>query len=351
MSKRGKKRQPPWKRWPKRDPGPNPRTSETTMTKPIHDEFDNDDGPLYRKPLPNPLAAGRTLASREDEDDFGLGTSLPATGTSLAAPRPLTPVTPSGSLTRMTPHKAESRPEWFEKPQPVIHIHEDALLQMGAYIGLCSQEIGWLGVVEADRDEDIYVITKCFLFDQQVSGVTTEIDPEMLAKFAHDLIQNEPNGMETVNKLTFWGHSHVNMGVSPSGQDESQMRVFKDSGQPFMIRGIGNKRGEMKFDLFDYERGYLVRDVEWAVISDREDAMRRQIAEEMRQKVKLMGSGGYGGSGSSYGGSTGTGPARLSTAWTGGNPQPWQNWKANGPAAGKGEPSGSLFDDKDDILG
>ena len=150
--------------------------------------------------------------------------------------------------------------EVLEKCAPVIIIEKNALAKMKVYIDECADEIGWLGT--ATKEEGFYHITDVFLFEQEVHSTTTEITPEGLGDFGEKLLQQE-NGMEIWNSMKVWGHSHVNMSVSPSGQDNSQMEVFADNGHDFSIRIIGNKKGDMAVDLYDYETGVIYKNIMW----------------------------------------------------------------------------------------
>ena len=91
--------------------------------------------------------------------------------------------------------------------------------------------------------------------------------------------------MDVINRLCFWGHSHVRMGTSPSGQDEAQMKIFAESGQPFFIRGILNKERRMEFTVFCYESGIKIVDAEWSIYEPVDESMRSEIEAELLAKV------------------------------------------------------------------
>lgn len=143
---------------------------------------------------------------------------------------------------------------------PYVVVSKQALVKMFHYIDLCADEIGWLGTVY--QDKNCFFVDDVFLFDQEVHSTTTEITPEGLSEFGTELLE-KPNGIDIWNNMRLWGHSHVNMGVSPSFQDDKQMETFKDGGHPWFIRLIGNKKGEVKIDLYHYEYGIIYNDVPW----------------------------------------------------------------------------------------
>lgn len=177
---------------------------------------------------------------------------------------------------------------------PAIAITDDAIIKMNAYVQECPDEIGWFFTVKEDEvDKNLFIIEDCYLFPQEVHSTTTEVNSEKLAEFAEELMQL-PNYMEIWNSLRGWGHSHVKMSVSPSPQDDTQMNFFQNAGQPFFIRAIANKNGEIKFDIYHYERGVIYTDVMWfeyPSIEDRTifDAIRKlqaQLDAKKKQKEK-----------------------------------------------------------------
>lgn len=160
---------------------------------------------------------------------------------------------------------------------PYILISPNALNKMRVYVDTCPDEIGWLGTCER-VDNQIY-IDDVFLFDQEVHGATTEITPEGLSDFAMEIMQ-KPDGVEIWNSIKMWGHSHVNMGVTPSAQDNSQMLTFREGGHDWFIRIIANKKGELKVDLYDYEHGIIYLDLRWYESLTSEQS---QLQEQIRQ--------------------------------------------------------------------
>lgn len=172
--------------------------------------------------------------------------------------------------------------QMIETPQVVIL--PDAFTKMRYYVECTDTEVGWLGTVE--KMNNIYLITDTLLFDQEVNSVTCEITPQGLTEIANELLAL-PNGMEIVNSIRLWGHSHVNMGVSPSGQDDTQMTVFAGSCEYF-LRVIANKKGEMEFSLYDYNTGVVCLDVPWqlhTVTTVNKDEIEAELKAKVRRKV------------------------------------------------------------------
>jgi hypothetical protein len=164
---------------------------------------------------------------------------------------------------------------------PFITISKQAITKMFIYVDECAKEVGWMGT--AYRDGQHIIIDDVYLFDQEVHATTTEITPEGLSDFAMELL-NKPDGMDIWNNLKMWGHSHVNMGITPSAQDDSQMEKFQEGGHDWFIRLIANKRGEMKVDLYDYSSGVIYLDLPWQSGEDEaENELLEQIALLQKQ--------------------------------------------------------------------
>ena len=121
----------------------------------------------------------------------------------------------------------------------------------------CPVEIGWLGLVEHIASHNMFLINEIFVPKQEVSGATTEIEADAITALALKLLDE---GVDT-SQLYYWGHSHVNMGVSPSGQDERQLDEYL-AHCPVFIRGIYNKKGDAKVDVFDTAAGVVYQCVE-----------------------------------------------------------------------------------------
>jgi hypothetical protein len=185
--------------------------------------------------------------------------------------------------------KQDSTPISIEKLKggggtPIVYVSPIANAKMQHYVDLVNQEVGWLGTVEELESGD-YLIEDVFLFDQQVSSVTTEISEDGLAEFATKMLQR-PDGMEIMNKLRFWGHSHVDMPTGPSGQDNEQMEVFADCGHDFFIRGIYNKRGDVNLAIYDYKKELIIKHPKWKIYVTEEESLREDIEAEISEKVK-----------------------------------------------------------------
>lgn len=168
---------------------------------------------------------------------------------------------------------------------PKVYINRDALTKMEIYVDSCSDEIGWLGT--AYKDKDKYYIEDVMLFEQDVHGTTTEITPEGLEEFGSKLLEEE-DGVEKWNKIRVWGHSHVNMGVTSSGQDDDQMETFSCNGLDWFIRIIANKRGEMEIDVYNFETGVIYKNVKYYGLLDVDEYKITKEIEKLEKELEKL---------------------------------------------------------------
>lgn len=177
----------------------------------------------------------------------------------------------------------------LEVTTPKMLISSTALTKMKLYVDKCTNEVGWLGTAyKVDKNKQTYyMIDDVFLFDQETHATTTEITPEGLSQFAEELL-NQKDGMEIWNNMKVWGHSHVKMGTTPSGQDDHQMDTFAKNGHDWSIRIIANQHGSMRLDLYQYELGIIYSDIPWErAYSPEELEIAKQI-EALQKQLSFL---------------------------------------------------------------
>lgn len=193
-----------------------------------------------------------------------------------------------GAGKRFAPHQFTPQVQLLGE-MPSIMISKAAYDTMFYIVSESPEEVSWLGTVR--RDGMTFLIEEIFIFDQEVHATQTRMDPESVGPFFADLA-SQPDGVEKVNAIRFWGHSHVNMGVTPSGSysdgesgDLSCMYKFGQASEYF-IMGIANKSGNFRFEIFFYDTGVRVTDVEWSLYEPEQGELRKKIAEELKAKVR-----------------------------------------------------------------
>lgn len=185
---------------------------------------------------------------------------------------------------RFAPHKFNPMIQMLSEEPVVLIDKQGAYDPMFYIVDQSPDEVSWLGAVERNGME--FLIQEVFLFDQEVHSTQTTMDTEAVGAFFAELA-SQPDGVEKVNKIKLWGHSHVGMGVSPSGPDEDQMRLFGESADWFVM-GIANKRGDLRFEIHLFDLGIKIVDVEWEIYEPEQTEMRKKIEKELTSKVRKI---------------------------------------------------------------
>ena len=121
----------------------------------------------------------------------------------------------------------------------------EAWTKMIALINECDKEIAWHGIVEKQRTA--YVIKDILVFPQTVTGCTVTSDETEYSLW----LAAQPD--QVFNSIRFHGHSHVNMGTSPSGTDTTYQEDILKNLKDFYIFAIFNKRGDHWCAIYDVE--------------------------------------------------------------------------------------------------
>lgn len=185
----------------------------------------------------------------------------------------------SSSMQRTTTPLRLKPPE--PVPQmPSVYYTKEVWESITYLVDKCTQEIGWLGLVE--EYQGWYLVTEIFIPEQEVSSATTDIEPEALAALTMQLLDEGKDP----NQLRYWGHSHVNMQVSPSTTDELQIQEYLQD-VDFFIRGIYNKKGDSKVDVYDVRTRHVhqcvFNDLYVEAISDKR---KKELDELLKTNVK-----------------------------------------------------------------
>jgi len=145
---------------------------------------------------------------------------------------------------------------------PVVYYTAEVWLTIQHIVKVSTGEIGWLGLVE--EGDGYYIIREIFIPKQVVTGATTDIEPEAMLDLTMRLLDEDKDP----SMLRYWGHSHVNMQVRPSGTDEKQVSEYLEHADWF-IRGIYNKRNDSKVDVYDVPGDVIHQCVENSIIPRR----------------------------------------------------------------------------------
>lgn len=137
---------------------------------------------------------------------------------------------------------------------PTIYITPTAYIKMRTLIEETDIEIAWHGIVhKQDRN---FVITDILVYPQKITSVTVESDDDLYPNWCMEL----PD--EVLNNMRFQGHSHVNMGVTPSGVDEEYYTRLLTQVHDYYIIMVMNKREDITLRLYDVENNILYSDLD-----------------------------------------------------------------------------------------
>lgn len=134
---------------------------------------------------------------------------------------------------------------------PRIYYTDKVADQINYIVNKCKGEVGWLGLMEQLEGHNAYLVTDMYIPPQRAHGTETDILPQDMVELH---FQIEEEGKDP-NLLRYWGHSHVNMGVSPSGQDVKQVMEYRTEGVDHFVMAIYNKKGESNVEFFDFAGG------------------------------------------------------------------------------------------------
>jgi hypothetical protein len=166
-----------------------------------------------------------------------------------------------------------------QRVAPRITMKEDVYRKLMAYARLCNNEISALGTV--NLVDGALLVDSVQLFDQTVSGTSTDLSSEDISKFLFECIKAGDNP----ESLKFWWHSHVNMGVFWSGTDNNTIDRFRSG---WMISMVSNKDNQFKLrlDLFEPFRltcDNLTLDIDYSNVD-----IDKMVMQEIREKVKTI---------------------------------------------------------------
>lgn len=165
-----------------------------------------------------------------------------------------------------------------------------------------DKEVAWHGIATREPDEDgkdVYMIRDILVYPQEVTGATVNTDQkkyeEWIMEFDDDVFNN----------IKMQGHSHVNMGTSPSSVDLThQEKIIEQlDDDSFYIFMIWNKKNERTVRIYDMMKNLYFSgdDVEIViqiesdgVLSFIEDA-KKMVTEKKYEKKQQPATSSYGG--------------------------------------------------------
>lgn len=185
-----------------------------------------------------------------------------------------------------------------------LYFTEMAYTKMLYLVREFDKEVAWHGLARRgeDPDKDEYYIYDILVYPQEVTGATVNTDQEQYQMW---LMSHDDS---VFNNIRMQGHSHVNMGVSPSSVDNSLYERILDQldDDMFYIFLIWNKRQEKTVKIYDLAKNILFEtaDVDVRVIDDGTglESFIRGAKDMVKNKSYAASTTQYSGSHGSYGG-------------------------------------------------
>lgn len=161
---------------------------------------------------------------------------------------------------------------------PVIYFTHKAWGKQQYLIQKVTTEVKWWGVTT--RLDDGYRVDDIFVPNQKVNGATCECTSDDMLQLYMEVLEAGHNP----DNMNYEAHSHVNMGVTASSQDQTDVHDKLES-MPVIIRAIWNKQMRAKIDVFSTEDRVVYCNTEYNVIAGR---ALRSLDQELRDKVKPL---------------------------------------------------------------
>jgi hypothetical protein len=143
----------------------------------------------------------------------------------------------------------------YKDASAILWMSPAAYAKTLSLVNAFSDEVAWHGTVTR-KSANEFIIEDIYVYPQEVTGATVSTDQEGYTKWLYEF--ND----DTFNQIRMQGHSHVNMGVSPSTVDSGhreKIRVQLD-GDMFYVFMIWNKRLDTHTLIYDMANNILYED-------------------------------------------------------------------------------------------
>lgn len=145
---------------------------------------------------------------------------------------------------------------------PTVIIEELAYRKMLALTTKCDKEIAWHGVVDYDVKTQTFTVVDIVVFPQKITASTVVSDDDSYGPWIMSLED------ATFNRMRLHGHSHVNMGVTPSTVDLQYQETMLHDVKDYYIFMIMNKKEDLNIWVYDVARNIMFDKDDVTVILD-----------------------------------------------------------------------------------
>ena len=166
--------------------------------------------------------------------------------------------------------------------KPIVYLTAQTYVKIQKLIDASTDELAWHGTVT--KLDNSYLIDDVFVYPQTVTSVTVDSDEEAYAKWLMELDD------DIINRLRFQGHSHVNMGVTPSGRDTGNWQAFLNllKDDEFYIFCIANKKDQFYWTIYDMKTNIIFenKDIEMIIIDSDCLSIKDWVKENIQTYIK-----------------------------------------------------------------
>lgn len=115
----------------------------------------------------------------------------------------------------------------------------EASKKLWSLVDTCDKEVAWHGFIKKEIQQELpnYICYDIVVFPQTVTGTTVTSDEQEYTNWLYSEIDDD-----MFNAMRMHGHSHVNMGTTPSGVDTTYQDEMLANIVDFYIFGIFNKK-------------------------------------------------------------------------------------------------------------
>lgn len=165
--------------------------------------------------------------------------------------------------------------------EPKVYITAEAYVKLRKLVDDTTTEIGWYGTVtKMPGFESVFVIDDILVYPQTVTGATCVQDDDRVFEFELNLSTDQ------VNRKRFHGHSHVNMGVTPSGVDEQFYQDILTQVDDYFIIMITNKSDAYYTRFYDMQNNILYTGIPVQVMLDNGIALEHWYDDATQNNIK-----------------------------------------------------------------
>ena len=171
----------------------------------------------------------------------------------------------------------------YKDKTATVWLTQEAYRKIIALVMNFSSEVGWHGTVSRVADNE-FIIEDIFVYPQEVTGSTVNTDQKLYTEWLYSLDD------ENFNKIRMQGHSHCDMGVSPSVVDDTHRQHILNQLEPemFYIFQIWNKSLAVHTLIYDMAQNILYEDDDVDVMLQNDESMTGFLADSL-EKVKKPG--------------------------------------------------------------